>query len=313
MRRAARSGRSRAPSSSARPSVTPQGRGRDRACSPACSSDSASPATRVDFAEPGTDADPQSLCAHRHERAQFLLRRPYRRGAAGRPRGAGRVDPFAGAVAGRHALRPRRRRHEGRDRLLRRRRRALPRGARAGVRRLDQPAHHRRRGRRRRSTAPRSCSTGSRRAARSSTPASSASRPMRRQLGDMVKIGRRGSLTGYLTVDGRAGPYRLSASRRQRRASARRHAARADRRRRSTRAPSISRPRPCRSRRSISAIPPPTSFPARRAPPSTSASTTLDERDAERLAQAEARRGRRPLHLDIPGQRRSPSWCRPAK
>ena len=34
-------------------------------------------------------------------------------------------------------------------------------------------------------------------------------------LGDMVKIGRRGSMTGRLTVEGRAGPRRLSAPRRQ--------------------------------------------------------------------------------------------------
>ena len=51
------------------------------------------------------------------------------------------------------------------------------------------------------------------------------------QLGDMVKIGRRGSLTGRLTVARRAGPHRLSASRRQRRAPPGRDAARADHRR----------------------------------------------------------------------------------
>ena len=44
----------------------------------------------------------------------------------------------------RHALRPGRRRHEGRDRLLHRRGARLRQGARAGDRRLDLAAHHRR-------------------------------------------------------------------------------------------------------------------------------------------------------------------------
>ncbi len=50
------------------------------------------------------------------------------------------------------------------------------------------------------------------------------------RLGDMIKIGRRGSLNGYSHGAWRARPYRLSASRRQRGASTRRHAGRAPRR-----------------------------------------------------------------------------------
>ena len=75
----------------------------------------------VEFAEPGTAPVLNLYARLRHGRAQFLLRRPHRRGAAGRPRGlvASIRSP---ARCGRHALWPRRRRHEGRDRLLRRRR-----------------------------------------------------------------------------------------------------------------------------------------------------------------------------------------------
>jgi succinyl-diaminopimelate desuccinylase len=43
----------------------------------------------------------------------------------------------------------------------------------------------------------------------------SASRPILTEMGDMIKIGRRGSLSGTLTGRRRAGPCRLSASGRQ--------------------------------------------------------------------------------------------------
>ena len=62
-------------------------------------------------------------------------------------RNCGRHPPFAAEIEGRHALRQRRRRHEGRDRLLHRSGARLRQATRPGDRRLDQPPHHRRRGR----------------------------------------------------------------------------------------------------------------------------------------------------------------------
>ena len=115
-----------------------------------------------------------------------------------------------------------------------------------GFRRLDQPADHRRRGG--------GAINGTRKvldwlAARGEMlDACVVGEPTSaEELGDMIKIGRRGSMTGRLDRRGRAGAYRLPASRRQRGAPARGDAARADRRPRSTTAPSISSLRPCRS------------------------------------------------------------------
>ena len=238
------------------------------------------------------------------ERPQFLLRRPHRRGAAGRSRGLERRS-LRRRGARRHALWPRRRRHEGRGRRLRRR------------------------------PAPRS----SRRAGAASTARSASSSPATRRptpingtrkvldwiaakgerldacvvgeptsaetLGDMVKIGRRGSLNGYPHGPRRAGPHRLSASRRQRGAPPRRHAARADQRARSTAATRISGASTSRSRPSISAIPPPTSSRRRRAPSSTSASTTPGRaRRSRALAARDARSRRRALRAATQGERR---------
>ncbi len=60
---------------------------------------------------------------------------------------------------------------------------------------LDQPAHHRRRGRRARSTAPSACSNGWRPRGEKLDACIVGEPTSAAQLGDMVKIGRRGSLT----------------------------------------------------------------------------------------------------------------------
>ena len=70
---------------------------------------------------------------------------------------------------------------------------------------------HRRRGGRRGQRHRQAAEMGGRRAARNSTTASSASPAIREALGDMIKIGRRGSLNGTLIVTGTPGPRRLSA------------------------------------------------------------------------------------------------------
>ena len=77
--------------------------------------------------------------------------------------------------------------------------------ARRGFRRAAVVPGDRRRGGRRRSTAPRSCSNGRRRGASASPPRSSASRPARAELGDQIKIGRRGSFSATLVVEGKQG------------------------------------------------------------------------------------------------------------
>ena len=102
------------------------------------------------------------------------------------------------------------------------------------------------------------CWNGWRSAARSWTPASSASRPIRRKLGEMIKIGRRGSMTGRLTVHGMQGhvAYPHLADNPIHRLAG--HADAHDRASRWTRARRISSPPPCRSRRSMSATARPT-------------------------------------------------------
>ena len=87
---------------------------------------------------------------------------------------------------------------KGADRLLSSPAAAL-RASAARAQRLDQPSDHRRRGRRRgqRHRQGARLAEGARRAHRPLR--SSASRPIPKRLGDMIKIGRRGSLSGQLT------------------------------------------------------------------------------------------------------------------
>ncbi len=59
------------------------------------------------------------------------------------------------------------------------------------------------------------CWNGWRRTATSPTWRWSASRPSRARLGDIVKVGRRGSMTAYITLIRHPGPQRLSAAGRQ--------------------------------------------------------------------------------------------------
>ena len=98
----------------------------------------------VTFEAPGTPAVLNLYARFGVGSAQSRLRRPHRRRAAGR-QGALAVRPVLGRNRRRRALGPRRLRHEGRRRRLRRRRLALHRQGR--VRRLNQLPHHRRRGR----------------------------------------------------------------------------------------------------------------------------------------------------------------------
>ena len=92
------------------------------------------------------------LRPHRHRRAAPDVRRPYRRGAT-RQRGLMDASAIRRRDRGRPALRPRRRRHEGRDRGLHRRHARLSRRQRRqaarGRQRLDLVPDHRRRGERR--------------------------------------------------------------------------------------------------------------------------------------------------------------------
>ena len=144
-----------------------------------------------------------NLWAHARRRSgrgqAARLRRPHRRRADRPARRSGRSDPFTPTHPRRQALRPRRRRHEELDRGDGRRRRGVRRGAspdHAGAPRL---ADHQRRGRPVASTARCASATGWPRAASGSTTASSASRPRSRRCGDMIKNGRRGTLSGKLT------------------------------------------------------------------------------------------------------------------
>ena len=70
---------------------------------------------RVTFSEPGAD-DVENLYARIGTRAASRVRRPHRRGAAGR-RGAVAAWAVCRRYRRWHAVRPRRRRHEGRHRL----------------------------------------------------------------------------------------------------------------------------------------------------------------------------------------------------
>ena len=253
-------------------------------------------------------ADRQSLRTVRRGTAQSVLCRAYRCRAHGAGRGlvvrAVRREP-----ARRRIVRPRRGRHEGGDRRLYRRRRAVCRGARQRLRRLDQPVDHRRRGGGRGQRHEKGAGMAAKRgevldACVVGEPTSADT------LGDMIKIGRRGSMTGRLTVEGVQGHVAYPHLRRQRGAPARRLAARPDRRRRSMTAPSISSPRPCRSRRSTSATRRPISrraLPARR---STSASTTSGRaRHCVRRSSASSLRSAG--NIGSPGKSAANcSWCR---
>ena len=101
---------------------------------------------RVTFGEPGT-ADIDNLYARIGDAAPHItFRRPYRRGAARRRE---RMDPrrVLRRGQGRLPLWPRRRRHEGRHRLQRRRGAAISRRQWRQAERFDLVPDHRRRGR----------------------------------------------------------------------------------------------------------------------------------------------------------------------
>ena len=126
----------------------------------------------------GNARGPQPLCAVRRRAAQSRLRRPHRCRAAGR-QGALAVRPVLGRDRRRRALGPRRLRHEGRRRRLRRRRAALHRQG--NVRGLDQLPPDRRRGRPRRQRHGQARRLGAVARANASTIASWANRPRSRR------------------------------------------------------------------------------------------------------------------------------------
>ena len=261
----------------------------------------------------GHGAGAQPLCAARARRPQFLLRRPYRRGAAGRPRGWS-VDPFAGTVSdgtlyGRGAVDM-----KGAHRLLCRRRAPQFLAARGpdfgGSISLLITGDEEGGGDQRHAQAARLAGRA-RRAARCLHRRRADQRRGRRRHGQ----DRPARQPQRLPHGARhAGPHRLSASRRQRGAPAGRHAARADRRRRSIAAARISRPRPCGSRRSTSAIRRPTSFPATaRAVFNIRFNDGWSSDDARALAAAT--RSMRSAGATISRSRSAanPSWCRRAR
>ena len=186
--------------------------------------------------------------------------------------------PFAGEVGRRQDLRPRRRRYEGRHRLLRCGSAGLSRRQRRPAEAwFDFASDHRRRrgrcgqrhdqaaamgGRTRRELRPLHPRRAEQRRGRSATP----SRP-----------GRRGSLSGTLIVTGRQGHVAYPASRRQPDPRARhahcRAAGAARRRQRAFRSVASRN-----LRRSMSATKPSISFPGRRARVSTSATTIATAR-----------------------------------
>ena len=223
------------------------------------------------------------------------VRRPHRRGAAGR-RGGLDASAVRRRDRRRRALRPRRRRHEGRHRLLRSPRRST----------ISTPTAASRKG---------SLSfliTGDEEgvavngtvkllewaAARGETfDHCILGEPTNPEaLGDMIKIGRRGSLTGTLIVTAAraTSPIRISPTTRSAAwpRSSPRCSGPLDA------APRISSRRTSNSPRSMSATGPPTSSRARRARASTSASTTGTARRAQDADRApRAGRGRRPRAL----------------
>ena len=221
----------------------------------------------------GHGAGREPLRPHRRRRPASRVRRPHRRGAAGR---AGEMD--ASAVRrrdrGRHALRPRRGRHEGRDRLCAGRRARSSRRARRQAQGLDLVPDHRRRGRHRRQRHGEAAQMGgrARRKIRPLHPGRAEQRGgARRHHQDRpARLAER-----HAGHHRQAGPRRLSGARRQSGARTGHADERADGRRRSTKAARISTRRTSNSPRSISAIPSSISFPARRARASTSASTII--------------------------------------
>ena len=142
-----------------------------------------------------------------------MLRRPCRRGAAGRGQA---VEPPALCRGDRRRapIRPRRRRHEGRDSLLHRRRARLRQEQRPRARRLDLAAHHRRRGRsgHQRHAQGAGLDEGARRAARPLSGRRAHQRQAHRR-GDQDRPARQPERLAE--GDRRARPRRLSASRQQ--------------------------------------------------------------------------------------------------
>ena len=168
--------------------------------------------TLREFAEPGTDPILNLYARIGHGRSQFLLRRPCDVVPPG-PRSwtSGCRTP---TVRERGVLWPRRFRHEGRDRVLRRGGgRSLPRAARilgGSISLLRWPA-----------TRKASGINGAQEvlewlAARGEKLDAVGEPTDVAALGDMIKIGRRGSLNATVTARGHARPYRLSAPGRQR-------------------------------------------------------------------------------------------------
>ncbi len=146
---------------------------------------------------------PQGASAH------LRLQRPYRRGAARATRRAGPSIPFGGRDARRLALGAGRDRHEVGRRGLRRRRRATscaetpPDGAIV----LD---HHRRRGGRR-ADGTRALLDWMAAQGEAMTVCLVGEPTCPERMGEMIKIGRRGSMTAYVHGDRGAGPFGLSA------------------------------------------------------------------------------------------------------
>ena len=199
--RACRSTRSSSRSADPRAMRHAGGRRRDRRCSRRAleAAGLCLPAGRIHRGRHRADAQP--LCAPGHGRAQFLLRRPYRCGAAGRSQLlVGRSLRRRGAE--RRALWPRRRRHEDARSPASPPppSSSSPRAAKISTARSASSSPATRRPRR--STARASCSTGSRRKGEQLDACVVGEPTSAKQLGDMVKIGRRGSLNGFLTVTG---------------------------------------------------------------------------------------------------------------
>ena len=236
----------------------------------------------------GDGADRQSLrqALRQAARQAFQLRRPFRRGAGRQARGLERRS-VRGGDHRRPALWPRRRRHEGRDRgLCRRRPRASSPGHGgdfAGAISLlitgdeEGPSVN--------GTKPMLQALAAEGERFDACLVGEPTNPKR--LGEMAKIGRRGSWTGHLTVKGVQGhiAYPHLADNPTHRLA--RMIVRADRDAARSRHRAFRARARCRSPPSMSAIRPPTSSRPKRAPASTAGSMTASIRQS---LEAEVRR-----------------------
>ena len=229
---------------------------------------------RMTFSEAGyAGRSKTSMHAFGKQRPNLCFRRPYRR-RAGRQGGRLETPALRREDPGRRSLWPRRRRHERIDRVFHcgDRTHAQASAAAFAVRsRCSLPET--RKGHRSMARS-KSCSGWSDRDER--LDACIVGEPTcPDELGDMIKIGRRGSITGSAGRAWQAGPRRLPASGRQSRYPSWSTFSESCRTRRSMRAANGSSRPICRRRSYRCRIRPPTSFRRRRARPSTCATTII--------------------------------------